>query len=213
MATNTIRVNFTPCGQEPTNGYRITYRPLCSTEPLRTAPGTFTESPAVFTDTLDPPGTQYEGFIQGDCGDQGPGPRVPFQTDDASCAAESGEVPSPQRVRNELTFLSITGLFTVPQGGLPADTRPVSVTGGFPISPGQGRDASIHPDHDGEADLEVVAYFNGAPSPSEKITVTDSDATVQCNVGGGLVFLMGTLVGQRLANAEDWEVVVSEGTC
>lgn len=69
MAENTITINFTPCEPTPVNGYVIKYRPVGSGIPYRTAPTNFTESPAVFVDNLDAGGTDYEGYIQGDCGD------------------------------------------------------------------------------------------------------------------------------------------------
>jgi hypothetical protein len=214
MANNTIRVRFTPCAQAPSNGYRITYRPLCSTGPLRTWPVTFPASPAVFVDTLDPPGTQYEGYVQGDCGDKGLGPRVPWATDAASCP-DSGEStpPSNLRLHNELTFTSITGLFTAPIAGGPSDTRPMTASGGYPVAPGQSREITVHPDHDGEADLVVVAFLSAPAGITEKITVVDSDATTQCNVGNGLAAVLGTLGAQRLANDEDFDITMAEGTC
>jgi hypothetical protein len=93
MAENTLHIFFQPCEPAPPNGYRITYRPQGSDEDLRTWPTNFFASPAVFVDVLDALGTEYEGFIQGDCGDVGLGVPVPWQTGENSPAPE--ESPSP----------------------------------------------------------------------------------------------------------------------
>jgi hypothetical protein len=93
MAENTIHIFFQPCEPAPANGYRITYRPQGSDEDLRTWPTNFVGSPAIFVDTLDALGTEYEGFIQGDCGDVGLGVPIPWQTGENSPGGE--ESPSP----------------------------------------------------------------------------------------------------------------------
>lgn len=69
MASNIITINFVACQPAPVGGYRVSYRPTGSAIPYRVWPDNFLATPAVFTDTNDPEGTSYEGFIQGDCGE------------------------------------------------------------------------------------------------------------------------------------------------
>lgn len=80
MAINTITLEFEPCEPAPANGYAIHYRPIGSVGPYRTWPNV-TASPAVIVDENDdPPGTDYEGYIQGDCGGDVLGVQVPWAT-------------------------------------------------------------------------------------------------------------------------------------
>ena len=76
MAQNIILLDFQPCEPAPVNGYKITYRPLGSDDDYRTWPNVFT-SPVEIIDNNDPPGTSYEGLIQGDCGNGLMGVPVP----------------------------------------------------------------------------------------------------------------------------------------
>jgi hypothetical protein len=78
MAQNTIHIEFDPCEPVPANGYTVRYRPLGSGGSYRTAPANYTSSPISFVDNLDPAGTSYEGFIQGDCGGGKLGVSVPW---------------------------------------------------------------------------------------------------------------------------------------
>lgn len=95
MANNTITIEFTPCEPTPANGYIVSYRPLGSDEELRIWPDPFTESPAVFTDTNDDPGTEYEGFIQADCGDGNLSVEVPWQTaEESASGSASASIPA-----------------------------------------------------------------------------------------------------------------------
>lgn len=63
---NTITINFIECATPPENGYNLKWRVLGSGDPY-TDEGNFTSSPAVFTDSINPPGTCYEGILQSDC--------------------------------------------------------------------------------------------------------------------------------------------------
>lgn len=65
---NQITLTFTPCEPAPTNGYNIQWRIAGSIGAYEDA-GTFTESPAIFNDSTNPPGAQYEGIIRSDCGE------------------------------------------------------------------------------------------------------------------------------------------------
>ena len=87
---NTITINFTPCTPAPANGYRVSYRPVGTSIPYRVAPNNFTTSPAVIQDSNDPDGTQYEGFIESDCGGGNYGVQVPFNTGGGTCANVTG---------------------------------------------------------------------------------------------------------------------------
>jgi hypothetical protein len=91
MAQNTITIDFLPCEPTPGNGYRIYYRPVGGGE-YRFHPNRFYVTPAVFTDEEDPIGTSYEGFIQGDCGDEKFGLPIPWTAEnDASGSGSASE--------------------------------------------------------------------------------------------------------------------------
>lgn len=62
---NILTVNFTPC--TPANTFHLWYRPQGSSISYRDG-GTSLTSPFVVTDSLDAEGTQYEGYIQSECG-------------------------------------------------------------------------------------------------------------------------------------------------
>lgn len=74
MATNYIRIEIDPCQPDPVNGYRVIYRPLGSNGAYRESDDRFFPVPMQDTltidivDELDPAGTEYEGFVQSDCG-------------------------------------------------------------------------------------------------------------------------------------------------
>lgn len=87
---NTVTINFIPCSPPPAGGYLLTWR-VAGSGDLYTDGGFFTTSPVVFTDSLNPPGTCYEGFLQSNCTESGEsgellGNGIPWST---SCA-ESG---------------------------------------------------------------------------------------------------------------------------
>jgi len=90
MANNTITINFTPCEPTPAGGYRVRYRPMGGSGDFRVWPVNFTASPIVFTDTEDPIGTSYEGYIQGDCGDGQLGVDIPWIAFNGDATSESG---------------------------------------------------------------------------------------------------------------------------
>lgn len=89
MASNTIHVVFDECDLPPANGYRVLYRPAGSLIEYREWPLSFPGSPAVFLDTLDPLGTQYEGIIMGDCGDGKYGVPMPWATEGSGTPSSS----------------------------------------------------------------------------------------------------------------------------
>ncbi len=67
---NRITINYIPCIPAPANGYRLKWRVAGSDSPY-TDEGNFTTTPIVFTDSINPAGTCYEGFLQSDCSDSG----------------------------------------------------------------------------------------------------------------------------------------------
>jgi len=87
MANNTITINFETCGA---TSYIIQYRPIAGGA-YRDGP-TVTSSPAIFVDTLDAPGTQYEGTIQSDC-DGALGNEIPFETEPVGGGDSDSEPP------------------------------------------------------------------------------------------------------------------------
>lgn len=59
---NQITITFLQCDPQPSKGYNVKWRVFGSGDPYTDA-GNFFTSPAVFTDTINPPGTIYEGII------------------------------------------------------------------------------------------------------------------------------------------------------
>jgi hypothetical protein len=94
MALNTIHIEFDPCDPFPAAGYKVSYRPLGSFEVYRTLPNNFFISPIEFNDNLDPAGTSYEGFIQGDCGAGKLGVLVQWVAEFTGSVPASSEAPS-----------------------------------------------------------------------------------------------------------------------
>lgn len=90
MASNTITIYFDECEPTPSNGYRISYRPIGSAIPYRVWPVNFMSTPAEFIDNNDPIGTSYEGFIQGDCGGGKYGVSLPWTAINEVAPSESG---------------------------------------------------------------------------------------------------------------------------
>jgi hypothetical protein len=64
---NKIEINFTPCEPAPPGGYNVKWWVAGSDAAPKNA-GNFFINPAVFYDTLNPTGTEYEGFIKSECG-------------------------------------------------------------------------------------------------------------------------------------------------
>lgn len=93
MALNTIHIEFDPCEPTPASGYVVRYRRLGTADAYRNA-GPFFTSPIVFDDLLEPAGSSFEGFIQGDCGGM-LGVSVPWVAEFVgSVPAPSSEAPS-----------------------------------------------------------------------------------------------------------------------
>lgn len=65
---NKITLSFDTCTPSPPQGYLIVWRVAGSSDSYTNA-GNFFASPAVFYDTVNPFGTQYEGFIRSVSGD------------------------------------------------------------------------------------------------------------------------------------------------
>lgn len=80
---NQIKVYFSQCNPPPSGGYKIYYKAVGSLD--YSYAGMFFISPAIFYDTVNPPGTCYDGFIQSFCGGV-VGNSVAFET----CASDSG---------------------------------------------------------------------------------------------------------------------------
>ena len=76
---NNVTVNFTPCSPSPANGYIVFWR-VAGSGTSYTNAGTFTSSPAIFTDGENSEGTQYEGYIYSDCGSGITGNFIPWST-------------------------------------------------------------------------------------------------------------------------------------
>lgn len=114
---NKITINFVKCTTAPAGGYQIYYREVGSSEAYVFA-GTFYTSPAVFYDTVNPPGTCYEGYLVADCGNDVFGNHVTFNTcnssiinpDNSSCGTIlSFETADQDYVNHGLTDLHVEG--------------------------------------------------------------------------------------------------------
>jgi hypothetical protein len=92
---NTLIITFEPCEPPPDIGYEVIYRPKGDLGAYRVWPFLFQTSPAVFTDTNDPEGTEYEGFIRGVC-TSGRGIDIPWDTGDPSDVDDSPGDESPE---------------------------------------------------------------------------------------------------------------------
>jgi hypothetical protein len=214
MADNQINVIFDECEPQPVNGYRVSYRPSGSDEAYRIWPSNFIGTPAVFTDTLDPAGTNYEGYIQGDCGDAGLGVPSRWTTGENSGASEPDESPGQEdlMIVND-TGMAITGIFTIPVGGEPGDSKQVTCDEGYPLAAGQQSNGAIHADHNGDSDLNVLVFFDDIATTFHRVHVTDSDETEGCDQGNNLAAVIGVEGPFRLNNSEGWSIVVNGIPC
>ncbi len=87
---NFVTICFKPCEPTPADGYQVHYRPAGSIDDLRVWPVNFSHSPAQLLVNVDPEGTQYEGFIYGDCGNGQLGVGIPWSTGENSSSASEG---------------------------------------------------------------------------------------------------------------------------
>ncbi len=87
---NVLTIDFTPCSPAP-DGFNVRYRPQGTTGSYRDGGNSFT-SPIVITDSLDAPGTLYEGYLRADCGEGNFGPDVPFANDWHECGDNIADV-------------------------------------------------------------------------------------------------------------------------
>lgn len=135
MANNTITIHFTPCGIAPASGYVIRYRPAGSGGAYRESVNFF-ESPAIIVDTNDPLNTEYEGFLQSDCGGGKLGPEIPWNTGGGSVSASESESVPPVENTGQLIVtstdaeLTIVGLVNVTNSDIPYPVT-ATVTFGF----------------------------------------------------------------------------------
>jgi hypothetical protein len=79
MAHNRITITFEPCTPTPSNGYNVRYRPQGSGITYRDG-GNGSDSPIIIDDINDADGTEYEGYVRGDCGGGNYGPSSYFTT-------------------------------------------------------------------------------------------------------------------------------------
>lgn len=75
---NKLTINFDLCTPTPEDGYLVYYKPVGSIIAYRIA-GPFTSTPIIIFDQQENVLTQFEGYIQSDCGDL-LGSQVPFIT-------------------------------------------------------------------------------------------------------------------------------------
>lgn len=120
MANNTITIHYTPCGTAPASGYVVFYRPVGGGDYRESQ--NFFESPIIIVDTNDPFGTEYEGYLQSDCGGGKLGPQIPWTTvggGGSASGSESESEPPPVVNSGQLVVtstnvdLSIVGIVNV----------------------------------------------------------------------------------------------------
>lgn len=125
---NTLTINFIPCEPTPASGYRLYWRVAGSGDPY-TDQGTFTESPIIFVDEINPPGTCYEGYLQSDCTESGEsgsvlGEQVPWNT---PCPSESGATTYDINLSGGCISENPYSAFLI-TGGTPGDVLVVRAT-------------------------------------------------------------------------------------
>lgn len=175
---NTVTVIFIPCNPAPINGYNLKWRVKGSSDPY-TDEGNFTGSPIVFTDSLNPDGTCYEGILQSDCtpsGESGTllGNPIAWQT----VCEESGTV----NISGNIEFTA-RGIFVFTGQSIPCDVT-------FPID-GKYDDGGLI---DFSADVTVLS---GATSGSNTAAVP-AGGVIDCikpTTAGGSTFVYSTLCG------------------
>jgi hypothetical protein len=116
---NTITIEFNGCEPSPSNGFKVFYRPIGSEIDYRESEN-FTVSPAVINDTLDQEGTEYEGYMVGDCAGSY-GPSVPFDTEVGSGSGSgSGSISEgsqssgfPELINGRISFICEDAAFAI----------------------------------------------------------------------------------------------------
>lgn len=222
---NLITINFLPCEPTPVDGYLVKYRPLGSSDPLRTWPVNFSSSPAVFVTDDDPDGTQFEGFIYGDCGNGGIGVAVAWSTEDDSsgsgpCVAVAfveGSLPDATEDEAYSVDLHLTG--TGPFN-LESVTKPswmsVTLVGdiielrGTPPSTATGEEVDITVSNCGGADNDTFnATFDVVEAVPGQGTITVQECAVEGTITevrwNGLVVINSS--GTFPVNAGDTAIV------
>lgn len=133
--SNFVSLCIKPCTPSPIDGYGVKYRPVGSSAAYRTWPHNFAGPDVLFEVQADPDGTQYEGFVFGDCGATGEGVMVPWTTatgesSGTGSASASSEAPGPVgfEVNNSSVNVQVTA---VTVNGQPV--RGIA----FPVLPGQ----------------------------------------------------------------------------
>src|SRR5688572_2741065 len=135
MAENTIVIEFVPCEPAPVNGYLVKYRPFGSLEDYRVVEPNQTESPIVIVDENDPPGTSYEGTIQGDCGGGVLGVPSPWEFSNSDSISGSGsQSEEPPIVGKNAHLVNETG----------AAVQVITNAGVFNFAAGVNGDITIH---------------------------------------------------------------------
>lgn len=100
--SNFLTICFKPCEPTPVNGYQVHYRRAGSGDELRVWPANFFptimelqagKARAALLISVDPDGTQYEGYIFGDCGNGQLGVGDPWLTGDNESSGSEGCAP------------------------------------------------------------------------------------------------------------------------
>ncbi len=139
MANNTIRIAFEGCEPLPSEGFKIFYRPVGNLGEYREAPENYIDSPAEWVDTMDPAGTIYEGYMQGDCGGGKLGPAVTFVTTLIDGGSGSDGSESEGEIGYSISYTNNEDIpieLKISQGG-PGATTDI-YNGGYPTDPVEG---------------------------------------------------------------------------
>jgi hypothetical protein len=188
---NQITVNFIECEPAPANGYNILWRVAGSSDAYTDA-GNFTSSPAVFTDNLNPEGTDYEGIIRSDCNESGDSGGTNFGNPVAwTTITESGTTNFFENAAFNWSIDSVSG-------------------SGVPSLPPTGVNGSQHGHHTGVNGVMIVT-ISGSLVFASKIVVFVNGILVSCRQ----ITVGGTYFMDPISSVEGDDIIISinSGTC
>lgn len=221
---NFVTLCFKPCEPAPANGYRVDYRPSGSAEPLRTWPANFFPSApelvagiarATLLEDADPDGTQYEGYVYGDCA-AGLGVGVPWTTGDNPSESSSASVSASASASASASHgVGLTGDIHTDACFTEAAITEVrwqgfdvlEVAGAFPVNAGQTVTAAVPAPGSHTLRVNVTLTNPG----TGRVVVTDSLGNVQCADVTGVddVSFPAFVISEGLP----WSVTMDCGAC
>lgn len=211
MPTNTISISIRLCVPAPVNGYRVTYRPVTGGS-WREVTGRFFTSPIEFSTAADPADTEYQGYIQGDCGGGNYGVQIPWSTDGSSISPGGDESPIVELngIINDSSGRTILDI-KVGDGADPMGLLSITPDDAYPVEDNTNTPGTMPATWDCEI-VDVFVYISGADSFGITVKVTDSDGIEHCSAGTIFASVIGVL-GVRLCDADGWTIKVSTEPC